>query len=540
MLKLAHIVVLSGPVCAGKSTLASGLAAEYQTVTLKTHDFLIEIQPGLEQQRRVLQEFGEKLDQKTGGTWVREALDKIIQRENYDDRETLVIDSIRIAGQIDALRKAYGRRILHIHLTAPVPILAKRYKHRKPATIAELPTYDAVLANKTEAQVETLREIADVVIDTKRNTASDVVSRVACHIGLHGRDYSRLVDVLVGGEYGSEGKGQIAAYLSPEYELLVRVGGPNAGHSVYEEPEPYIFHHLPSGTRVSRAQLLLGPGAVISERTLLKEIAECGVEYDRLSIDPQAMIISDEDVKNEERLRKTIGSTGQGVGYATARKILGRQTSETKLARDVPNLKPYIRDSCAVLERAFREGNKILLEGTQGTGLSLHHGSYPHVTSRDTTVAGCLAEAGISPSRVRKVVMVCRTYPIRVQSPAEEGMTSGPMSQELSWREISKRSGIPYTELKKHEITSTTKRQRRVAEFDWTLLRKAASLNAPTDIALTFADYLNVKNRKARRFEQLDSEAMQLIDEIERIAAAPVSLVSTRFHHRSIIDRRAW
>src|SRR6266481_3829376 len=117
-------------------------------------------------------------------------------------------------------------------------------------------------------------------------------------------------------------------------------------------------------------------------------------------------------------------------------------------------------------------------------GLSIHHGVYPYVTSRDTSVAGCLSEAGISPSRVRKVIMVCRTYPIRVQNP--NGGTSGPMSREISWAEISRRSRIPLRNFKKTEKTSTTNRDRRVSEFDWALLRKAAAVNGPTDIALTF------------------------------------------------------
>ena len=95
-------------------------------------------------------------------------------------------------------------------------------------------------------------------------------------------------------------------------------------------------------------------------------------------------------------------------------------------------------------------------------------------------------------------------------------------------------------ELSKTEKTSTTNRKRRVSEFDWVLLKKAAELNAPTDIALTFADYLSKKNREARRLEQLTPDTVQFIQEVERVAEAPVSLISTRFHHRSIIDRRTW
>jgi adenylosuccinate synthase len=95
-------------------------------------------------------------------------------------------------------------------------------------------------------------------------------------------------------------------------------------------------------------------------------------------------------------------------------------------------------------------------------------------------------------------------------------------------------------ELEKTERTSTTNRERRIAEFDWSLLRRASSLNGPTDIALTFADYLSIKNRAARRFEQLSEPTIHFIEEIERVASAPVSLIATRFNFRSIIDRRNW
>ncbi len=114
------------------------------------------------------------------------------------------------------------------------------------------------------------------------------------------------------------------------------------------------------------------------------------------------------------------------------------------------------------------------------------------------------------------------------------------MSKEVTLQVIAQRSGIPLDELEKTERTSTTKRERRIAEFDWVLLRRAASLNAPTDVALSFADYLSIANRDARRFEQLTEESIRFIEEVERVAAAPVSLITTQFHFRSIIDRRAW
>jgi adenylosuccinate synthase len=283
---------------------------------------------------------------------------------------------------------------------------------------------------------------------------------------------------------------------------------------------------------------MIGPGAVIDASKLLQEIAECKVDVDRLAIDRQAMVIEPRDIKAEGGLKARIGSTGQGVGAASARKIMHRG-KHLRLAQDVRELMPFVKDTGALLEIAFAARHRIMLEGTQGTGLSLYHGTYPYVTSRDTTASGCLSEAGISPMRVRKIVMVCRSYPIRVENPT--GGTSGPLRDDsLDWKVIADQTGISLDEIRQAERTSTTDRQRRVGFFDWALLRKAASLNGPTDIALTFVDYLNDVNKKARRFEQLDDRTIRLVDEIERVTGAPVSLISTRFDFRSIIDRRNW
>ena len=531
-----RIIVLSGPVASGKTTLGNILVERYGFELQKTRD-LIKVAQQTELERRALQLAGDALDRKTKGRWVADALGRKLLDLPAD--VTILVDSVRIKEQVEAIRQAFGPRVTHVHLTAPQPELARRYRRRS-KHLKELSSYEEVRANETEHNVDNLKEIADVVVDTHRSTSEQVVVRVAARLGLYGRSYDRLVDVLVGGEYGSEGKGQVAAYLAPEYGVLIRVGGPNAGHTVYEEPEPSIFHQLPSGTqRNPESQLVLGPGTVISVDRLLDEIAKCEVSRERLAIDPQAMIIEAEDREAERALVDTIGSTGQGVGAATVRKILRTSAAPPgRLARDEPQLKDYIKETRLVLDDTFAAGRRILLEGTQGTGLSLHHGHYPYVTSRDTTVSGCLAEAGISPSRVRRTLLVCRTYPIRVESPA--GGDSGPMTNEITLNEIARRSGVPLRELKATERTSTTKRKRRIAEFDWSLFRQAASLNGPTDVVLTFADYLGINNRFAKRFEQLNADTIQFIEELERVASAPVSLISNGFHFRSIIDRRNW
>jgi adenylosuccinate synthase len=533
------VLVLSGPVGAGKTTLAQRLAEGYGGHVISTHALLTSrLGDKAIEERGALQLAGERLDRQTKGAWVRDEARS--QIESLPQDSFIIIDSVRVKSQLDQIRESYGRRVVHLHLRAPEDVLTRRYADRTgTAQFKELKSYAEVQANRTERNVRKLERDADIVIDTARCTMADVEIRAAAHLGFSGRDPGRLVDVIVGGEYGSEGKGNVAFYLAPEYDLLMRVGGPNAGHKVprYNKP-PFTHRLLPSGTQNSEAPLLLGPGAVLDVDVLLSEIADSKVEHDRLTIDPQAMIITSRDVRDERRLMESIGSTGKGVGYATARRIRNRIPNMVKLAKDVPALQPFIGSAYDVLTDVYAKGGRVMLEGTQGTMLSLYHGEYPYVTSRDTTVAGCLAEAGIAPGRVRRVIMVCRTYPIRVQSP--EGASSGYMSQPLEWAAIAARSGIPLDELEDAEKGSVSHKLRRVAEFDWALLHRAAQLNGATDIALTFVDYINIKNRDARRVDQLTDETIRFIEEVERVAGANVSLISTRFHPRSIIDRRHW
>lgn len=541
------IILISGPICSGKTELALGFKEKYDAIVFKTNELLEKkVKNAKSMTRQAFQKAGEKLDRSDDGKWVADALADELNEQDISEG-IIVVDSVRIQGQARHIRKvwgssafSYGSQVYHVHLTADEKALAKRYKNRK-GKLKEFRQYADVTKSKTEKNIEVLAEISDVVIDTENIELGDVLIRASAHLDLYPRTTTQLVDVLIGGQYGSEGKGHIAAHIAPDYDCLMRVGGPNAGHKVYEKLEDKTdvdtYHHLPSGTkRNPKAKIVIGAGAVIRLDVLEKEMRFTELDPSRLFIDRHATIIEDEDIKVEAgNLVKKISSTGQGVGSATARKILERDPdSDLRLAKDIPQLKPFISDTVAILESIFKENGRVLLEGTQGTSLSLHHGEYPYVTSRDTTVSGCIAEAGISPRRVRKVIMVCRTYPIRVGGP------SGPMKNEISKRQISLRSGVSYTEIRKTEKTSTTKKNRRIGEFDWEQLQRAVLLNGPTEIAISFADYLNVENRKARRFEQLDPKTIRFIEEVERVSGVPVSLISTRFDYRSIIDRRAW
>jgi adenylosuccinate synthase len=538
------ILVLSGEICTGKSTLSHKLEKDFNFRVCKTKEGLSKFAQrklkGKIPDRLYLQNFGDELDKKYKGKWVLEYFQDLFS-STFSNEKFYVIDSIRIIDQIKHIRDAYSFIVYHIHLEAAPNSLEERFYRRD-----ELQSLDKKIqrekyvefkSNNTEKHVQTLKDEADLVINTDRCNEQDVFIRVASFLKLLPTTLTPLVDVIIGGQFGSEGKGQIAAHIAPEYSCLFRVGGPNAGHTVYEKPLKHIFHSLPSGShRNPKSKLLIGPGAVLNLEKLQEEISFYEVEVGRLIIDENAVIISEEDIANEQVIKDTISSTGQGVGYATANNITARLRAETKhKAKYFNALKPFLGSTANELEKLFRDNQKVLLEGTQGSGLSLHHGLYPHVTSRDTNVSGTLSEAGVSPKRVRQIIMVTRTYPIRV------GGTSGEFrSNDLTWDLVAERSGLDAYKLKEKEKTTTTHKDRRVAEFSWDMFRRACELNSPTDIALTFTDYLSVENLKARRYDQLTLETRQMIEELERCSGVKVSLIGTCFDYRAIIDRRNW
>ena len=533
------LIVVSGGLASGKTALAERLQSDFDCRLVKTSDIIRRLNPSAADNRVSLQQAGNELDQSTNFSWIATEVAKEIR--SADVGALVVLEGIRKAEQMVEIQKAIGPRyVRHVHLSVDQKTQKERFDDSKRNKDSGL-SFEEAVNDASEAQVGQLAPMADIEIDTERHTEADVFCRVSARLKLQSRSSDRLVDVLVGGQYGSEGKGNIADYLAPEYAVLMRVGGPNAGHKVYEEP-PYTHVSLPCGTRRHNdAQLLIGPGAVIEPTLLLEEIRNCDVEPSRLILDEQAVVICPEDRKWEEKnLAKEIGSTAQGVGKATARRVTNRFRDERvcTLAKDLGSefgeLKPYVGSTAERLELAYARGEKILLEGTQGTGLSIFHGSYPSVTSRDTTVSGCLSEAGIGPRRVNRIVLVCRTYPIRV------GGASGDFSKEINWETVSARSGIPLKELVSNEVGSRSRKPRRVGEFDWQMLRRACHLNSPTDIALTFVDYLDVRNMDAIRFDQLTPETIKFVEDIEMVTGVPCSLIGNRFDYKCVIDRRRW
>ena len=337
--------------------------------------------------------------------------------------------------------------------------------------------------------------------------------------------------VVVGGQFGSEGKGKVTSYLAlrDNVDVVVRCGGPNSGHTVDVDGQRYELRSLPAGFINPGTRLLLAAGCLINPEILLTEIKNTGINPRRVGVDRHAGIISPIEGEEEEKLhlRDRLGSTLSGTGIGVANRVL--RSPHFKLAKDMPELEEYLTDVSEEVNVVLDKGGKVLIEGTQGFGLSLYHSPhYPYATSRDTTASGFLSEVGVSPRLVTDIVMAVRTYPIRVAG------NSGPLPNEITWEEVRQRSGYP-TEIR--EFTTTTKKLRRVGLFDIELVRRAAMVNIPTQIALHGVDYLSYANKSVITYEALDRLAHSFVEKLQHALMTKISLIGSGPGNEEIIDR---
>ena len=330
--------------------------------------------------------------------------------------------------------------------------------------------------------------------------------------------------VIVGAQWGDEGKGKIVDLLAQDSDLVCRYqGGPNAGHTVIVDGVTFKFRHLPSGILSGKVSVL-GAGCVVDPGVLLEELDELeerGVSSEPLRISGNAHLIMPWhiaiDGAGERRLgRLQIGTTRRGIGPAYADKAsrLGirvqdlldakilRQKIETALAeknvwlervyehepfeledvassheRFAQRLRPYVADTSLLVDTALEEGKRVLLEGAQGTLLDLDHGTYPFVTSSNPTAGAAATGLGIGPTRIDEVVGVSKAYVTRVGA----GPFPSEMDDELSAR---------VRDLGQ-EFGTVTGRERRPGWLDLVALRYAVRLNGITSIALTKLDVLS-------------------------------------------------
>jgi adenylosuccinate synthase len=333
------------------------------------------------------------------------------------------------------------------------------------------------------------------------------------------------VTVVVGGQFGSEGKGKVAHFFAQQQRasVAVRVGGSNSGHTVLDPSgTPIIFQQLPTAAILPEIQCVIPAGSYIDLKILLNEIAFVGLTPDRLLIDPNAMIISGDQILEEKhsRLREDIGSTLSGTGAAVRRRI--ERTASVRLARHEEQLKQYIQPVVPYMRSCLNKDERVIIEGTQGFGLSLLHSQYyPYVTSRDTTAAAFVSEAGLSPLDVDDIILVLRTFPIRVAG------NSGFLPNEIDWETVYTESGskIPII-----EYTSVTKTVRRVARFNPDIVRQAIAVNRPTKIVLNHLDYVDIScsstNISSEKTNFFICETESLINSsVNYIGFSPSSLV---------------
>lgn len=292
--------------------------------------------------------------------------------------------------------------------------------------------------------------------------------------------------VLIDGQNGSTGKGLLAAYLAmrPENEVQIATtnASANAGHTtVLADRTKFVTYHLPTfAVMQPNCYAYLNAGSVIDPELLEKEIVDVGFDINKLFIHPHAAVIEEQDriaERDASSAATSIASTQKGVGAALARKI----RREAKLAKDHPYLSQFVR-------KIDLNNHTCVVEVPQGFSLSLNFGNtYPYTTSRDITVTDAMGSAGLHPTKLGKVVMVIRTFGIRVGNIIDaEGVelgNSGPYyadQVELSWDEL----GVP------EERTTVTKRIRRVFSFSQLQYKEALRMLRPDIVMINFLNYL--------------------------------------------------
>ncbi|UCC27671.1 MAG: adenylosuccinate synthetase [Candidatus Bathyarchaeota archaeon] len=329
--------------------------------------------------------------------------------------------------------------------------------------------------------------------------------------------------VVVCGFFGDTGKGKIISYLALKDEIAVtaRAGvGPNAGHTVVHEGKQYKLRMLPSSFLYKNCRLLIGPGVLVNPNVFLKEI-EMTHSEDRVGVDLQCAIIEQKHIEADRKghLAEKIQTTGTGTGPCNAERAL----RIVKIAKDIPSLQKFLADVPSEVNRAIDEGKNVLIEGTQGTYLSLFHGTYPYCTSKDVTASAACSDVGVGPTKVDEVILVLKAYTTRVGG--------GFLPNELSEEEATERGWL--------EVATVTGRKRRAAPFSYELARRAVMLNGATQLAITKIDVSFPECKGLRSYGELSREARKFVEKVEKETKVPVTLVGTGPDAWEIVDRRA-
>lgn len=345
-----------------------------------------------------------------------------------------------------------------------------------------------------------------------------------------------VADVVVDLQFGSTAKGKLVQILAERnhHDAVIRVQSIQAGHTVKWNGQTFKMRTIPCGFVNPDMILIIGAGQFIYLDLLEAEIRileEAGFNIrDRLVIDRLATIILPKDFhkEDEDKLTERIGSTSEGAGASLVRKIM--RTEDTVQVRD--RLGWFIERDLTVVDTIFymEQFHRVLVEGSQGTMLSVHTSPYfPYVTSRECTAAGIISEAGISPIQVGNIWGTCRTYPIRVGG--NSGTTG---AQEFTWEQIANMSGNDKLE---PEVTTVTNRPRRI--FNWSTrdFDRALRVNRPTKLFLTFVDYLNNEDYGCQYWDALSGVSRKWITKKENVHGVDFDLLSTGELPEHIIKR---
>jgi adenylosuccinate synthase len=327
------------------------------------------------------------------------------------------------------------------------------------------------------------------------------------------------ISVVVGGQFGSEGKGKVAHRIACQEHasIVVRVGGTNSGHTAIDDSgKTWALRQLPVSVLAPGTKAVLPAGSVIDPEIFVREVQALRLGPERVIVSRYATVISDEDKQAEqaEGLVDRIGSTGSGTGAALARRM-SRHSGGAILASEHSVLKEYLGDASSIMREALSRKRLIVIEGSQGFGLSLLHGGYyPKATSRDTTAGTFIGEAGLSPRDVKDITLVLRAHPIRVAG------NSGPLKGETSWTEIARAAGLPDDY---RELTTATRKVRRVGAFDPELVRRAIEVNNPTRIVLNHFDYVDTSIREGL----IHDRAVEFLEKVERSIGRAIDWLGT-------------
>ncbi|PWI46598.1 adenylosuccinate synthetase [Candidatus Heimdallarchaeota archaeon B3_Heim] len=331
------------------------------------------------------------------------------------------------------------------------------------------------------------------------------------------------VDVVVGGFWGDEGKGKIISHLVNKRKatIVARGGvGPNAGHTIVVDGVEYKLRMIPSGIGGKFVRkLLIGPGVLVNPEVFLEEIEKTNMRG-KAFLDHQCGVINAshrEIDRCDPHLSKKVGTTGSGSGPANEERV----RRKLKLAKEIAELKPFLTDVPGEIHGGIANGEPILLEGTQATYLSLFHGTYPYVTTKDVTASSICADVGIGPTVVTDVTLVFKAYVTRVGE--------GFLPEELTEEETIKRGWTEYG--------TVTKRLRRAAPFNVELAKRSIQLNSATKIALTKIDILFPADQGNTEFDKLSEGAKEWLTSKEKEIGMPFTFIGTGPADVEIIDR---